>query len=57
MKENESKKTLKISKGIPVINPYAGGIDIGDTEHYVAISYGNGGHTVKCYKAFTGDLK
>lgn len=57
MKENLTKKPDKMSNGLPVFNPHAAGIDVGDTEHYVAISDGNRGHVVKCYKAFTGDLK
>src|SRR3989304_3540663 len=57
MKENLKNVTLKMSKGFPVFNAQAAGIDIGDTEHFVAISDGKGGHEVKCYKAFTGDLK
>lgn len=57
MEENQTTKPLKMSKALPVTNPYAAGIDIGDTEHYVAIADGKGGHIVKCYKAFTEDLK
>lgn len=56
MKKNK-KKRIRMSQGIPVTNPYAGGIDIGDTEHYVAISDGIGGHEVKRYDAFTVDLQ
>ncbi len=56
MKQDETEKSLKMSKAMPVTNPYAAGIDIGDTEHYVAIADGKGGHIVKSYKAFTGDL-
>ncbi len=56
-KENETKKQFKMSKSLPVTNPYAIGIDIGDTEHYVAWADGKGGHEVKCYTSFTGDLE
>lgn len=55
--ENEKTKVVKMSVGIPVHYHHAAGIDIGDTQHYVAIPDGNGGHEVKCYDAFTCDLK
>lgn len=56
------KETVKVSKpktgkGLSVLNPYAAGIDIGDTEHFVAIADGDGGHEVKRYNAFTVDLQ
>ena len=57
MKTNKTKKPININNVLSVTNPYAAGIDIGDTEHFVAISDGKGGHEVKCYKAFTEDLR
>ena len=57
MKENLKNVTIKMSTGLPVFNALAAGVDIGDTEHFVAISDGEGGHQVKCYNAFTEDLK
>lgn len=57
MKKNEKKERFKMSPGLPVFNPHVAGIDIGDTEHFVAINDGKGGHEVKCYKAFTEDLE
>lgn len=56
-KEKTKKARMKISSGLPVFYPYAAGIDIGDTEHYVATPNGKGGHEVKTYDAFTCDLK
>ena len=57
MKKKEVKKSIiKMGRGLPVFNPQAAGIDIGDTEHCVAINDGNGGHEVKTTSAFTCDL-
>jgi len=55
--KNEKTKNVKMSNGLPVHYAHAAGIDIGDTEHYVATPDGNGGHEVKCYDAFTCDLR
>lgn len=46
----------KYSKGLPVYNHHAAGIDIGDTKHDVAIEDGEGGFEVREYQAFTVDL-
>ena len=56
-KKNEKTKIVKVSSGLPVFYAHAAGIDIGDTEHYVATPDGKGGHEVKCYDAFTCDLR
>jgi transposase len=55
-KETKQKGVVKMGSGLPVFNPYAAGIDIGDTLHCVAINDGNGGHEVKTTSAFTCDL-
>ena len=55
--KNDKKRNVKISSGLPVFYPHAAGIDIGDTEHCVAISDGKNGHEVKSYDAFTVDLQ
>jgi transposase len=55
-KEKEKKEVVKMGTGLPVFNPHAAGIDIGDTLHCVAINDGNGGHEVKTTSAFTCDL-
>ena len=52
----ETLKTKRFSQGLPVFNPYAAGIDIGDTMNDVAISDGATGHEVREYKTFTEDL-
>jgi transposase len=55
-KETTKKGVIKMGTGLPVFNPHAAGIDIGDTLHCVAINDGNGGHEVKTTSAFTCDL-
>jgi len=55
--KNEKTKIVKMTGGLPIHYSHAAGIDIGDTEHYVATPDGKGGHEVKCYDAFTCDLK
>jgi transposase len=56
-KETVKKGIVKMGTGLPVFNPHAAGIDIGDTLHCVAINDGNGGHEVKTTSAFTCDLQ
>ena len=50
-------KKKKYSQGLPVYNHHAAGIDIGDTNHDVAIEDGEGGFEVREYQAFTVDLE
>lgn len=63
MKKNnqEEKKALplkqkRFAQGLPVLNPYAAGIDIGDSKYDVALPC-NDGHEVREYATFTCDLK
>ncbi len=49
-------KKKKYTQGLPVYNHHAAGIDIGDTNHAVAIDDGEGGFEVREYQAFTVDL-
>lgn len=56
-KEIVKKGIEKFSTGLPVFNPHAAGIDIGDTLQCLAISDGKGGHEVKTTSGFTCDLK
>ena len=44
-------------QGLPVINPDAGGIDIGSTEHYVALPPDREGPTVRAFGCMTPDLE
>ncbi len=43
----ESLKQKKFSQGLPEYNPYAAGIDIGDSINDVAISDGKNGYEVR----------
>lgn len=52
----ETVKKKRFSQGLPVLNPFAAGIDVGDTRHDVAISDGVSGHEVRQYLTFTEDL-
>lgn len=63
MKSYEQKSTSearpkrkRFGQGLPIHNPHAAGIDVGDTMQDVAVSYSNG-HEVRQYEAFTEDLK
>jgi transposase len=59
MKNKGKKKqilSVKTGKEFSLINPHAAGIDIGDTEHYVAIE-NDEGHEVRRFDAFTIDLR
>lgn len=56
------KKTAKPSKQknvveMPLVNPYSAGIDIGDTEHVVAIPEGMDKERVKTFGTMTCDLE
>ncbi len=55
-KSNEKKEvTKKYSKNLEVINDHAAGIDIGDSEHYIAIEKGDS-YEVRRVDAFTEGL-
>ncbi len=55
MVKNNQKKIL--NTGLPIQNKFAAGIDIGDTQHDVAISDGTGNHIVRRFGTFTRDLR
>lgn len=55
--EKGTFKKRRFSQGLPVFNPYAAGIDIGDTIHEVAINDEANGHETRQYGCFTQDLK
>lgn len=63
MKNQEQKSTTKaapkskkFAQGLPIHNPNAGAIDVGDTKHDVAI-WKDYGYEVREYLAFTEDLQ
>ena len=51
------KEKKQFKTGLPVYNPTAAGIDVGDGKHDVAISDGADGHLVREYQSFTQDLE
>lgn len=56
-----NKKTKKNSKqmgtvAMPLVNPNAAGIDVGDTRHAVAVPAGRDSECVKIFGSFTQDL-
>lgn len=59
MEKNQKSDVQKKrhSNGLPVLNPYAAGIDVGDTMHDVAISDGVSGFDVREYPSFTEDIE
>jgi transposase len=59
MEKNQKSEVQKKrhSNGLPVLNPYAAGIDVGDTMHDVAISDGVSGFEVREYPSFTEDIE
>jgi transposase len=58
MEKNQKRemKKKRLSQGLPVVNLYAAGIDVGDTRFDVAISDGESGFEVREYPTFTEDL-
>lgn len=57
MKAKEIKKRKRAIQGLPVLQPYAAGADIGDTRHDIAINDGHGGHVVRTFQTFTADVQ
>lgn len=57
MKAKENNKRKKAIQGLPVLQPYAAGADIGDTRHDIAINDGKGGHIVRTFQTFTTDIE
>jgi transposase len=58
-KSKEGKKgtaKLKAGAGLPVVNPHAAGMDIGDTQHNVAFADGDGVVEEHEFGSTTGDL-
>ena len=55
----QAKGPIKAAAKMPVINPHAGGIDVGSTEHYVCVpedAVPAGECNVRSFGAFTADL-
>ena len=57
MSKDEKKSKKKSSVSMPLVNPNAAGIDIGDTFHCVAVPEGRDVVSVREFGAFTTDLE
>ena len=49
-------KKKRLSNLLEQVNLYAAGIDIGSTEHFVAVPEGLDEESVRSFSSFTGDL-
>lgn len=56
-KTKSVKRVTKAIQGLPVLQANSAGADIGDTQHNIAISDGQGGHIVRIFKTFTTDIE
>ena len=54
-KNRKTKLSLK-SSDLQVVNPNAAGIDIGSTEHWVAVPPDRDEKPIRCFQSFTSDL-
>jgi len=50
------KRKKKTPAQFPQVNPDAAGIDVGNTQHYVAVPPGRDEESVRCFGCFTSDL-
>ena len=50
------EESIKFKNGLPVINVNAAGIDVGDTQFYVATFNTQDGHSSKKYGCFLATL-
>ncbi len=55
-KQSKEGKRAKVSKAMAMINPDAAGIDVGASEHYVAVPIDRDEKAVRRFGAFTEDL-
>jgi transposase len=55
-KEDITMKKKRLPKNLEKINFNAAGIDIGSTEHYVAVPEDRADKNVRCFQTFTSDL-
>ena len=55
MKKRRKKKSKRVEP-LHVIEPNAGGIDIGSTEIYIAVPHDRDSDPVRCFETFTEDL-
>jgi transposase len=50
------KKIVDVTAGLEILRPHAAGIDVGNTEHYVAVPPGRSDPSVQTFGSFTADL-
>lgn len=55
-KQSGQQRRGKVSKVLPLLNPNAAGIDVGASEHYVAVPPDRDERPVRRFRAFTEDL-
>jgi len=53
---NDSTSKEKFLKKMPMLHINAAGIDIGSTQHFVAVPEGRDDHSVRSFQTFTADL-
>ena len=56
-KKKESVQIKVDWKALDIVHPDAAGIDVGVSEHWVAISPDRGAEPVRCFGCFTADLQ
>jgi hypothetical protein len=56
-KRKESAQTKVDWKALEVVHPDAAGIDVGGSEHWVAVSPDRDAEPVRCFDCFTADLR
>jgi transposase len=56
-KRNESAQTKVDWKALEIVHPDAAGIDVGGSEHWVAVSPDRDPEPVRCFGCFTADLR
>jgi transposase len=54
--QGQQSRRARVNRGFPLINPDAAGIDVGSSEHYVAVPPDRDEQPVRRFGAFTQDL-
>jgi transposase len=55
-RQASAQRSSKVSRNLTMLNPNAAGIDVGASEHYVAVPAERDEQPVRCFGAFTEDL-
>jgi transposase len=55
-RQAKAQRSSKVSRNLTMLNPNAAGIDVGASEHYVAVPAERDEQPVRCFGAFTEDL-